>query len=77
MEEMRSRLPKVNMTYYVNDKTVRAIHHALDLPLKDATVTTNGHGESADEDEDGMVEEDMADDLYDPEGGGEGGIGGI
>ncbi|XP_070580461.1 intraflagellar transport protein 140 homolog isoform X2 [Ptychodera flava] len=33
MEEMRKRVPAMNMAYYVNMRTVEAIHKALDIPL--------------------------------------------
>ncbi len=33
MEEMRQRLPTVNMTYYVDIRTIEAIHSGLGIPL--------------------------------------------
>ena len=33
MEDMRSRIPTVNMAYYVNMRTIEAVHRALDIPL--------------------------------------------
>ena len=32
---MRNRIPKLNMPYYVNMKTIEAVHRALDIPMKD------------------------------------------
>ena len=33
MEEMRTRIPTVNMAYYINIRTIEAIHQALGIPL--------------------------------------------
>ena len=33
MQEMRQRIPTVNMAYYVDIKTIETIHSALGIPL--------------------------------------------
>ncbi len=33
MQELRKRIPNVNIGYYVNIKTIEAVHRALDIPL--------------------------------------------
>ncbi|KAM4697334.1 intraflagellar transport protein 140 homolog [Rhinophrynus dorsalis] len=33
LEEMRSKMPSVNLTYYVSQSTVEAVHRALSIPL--------------------------------------------
>ena len=33
MEEMRQRIPTVNMVYYVDIRTLEAVHSALGIPL--------------------------------------------
>ena len=33
MEEMRQRIPNVNMVYYVDVRTLEAVHSALGIPL--------------------------------------------
>lgn len=64
LEEMRNKIPKVNVTFYVNIKTIQQIHKALDVPMKDQD--TNGvriGGGGADEDEGEEVEEDVVDET--------------
>ena len=34
MEEMRERIPSVNMGFYIDMQTIEAIHTALGLPMK-------------------------------------------
>lgn len=34
LEQMRSKIPNLNMSYYVNMKTVERIHQLLDIPLR-------------------------------------------
>ena len=33
MEELRQRIPTVNMAYYVDIRTIEAVHSALGMPL--------------------------------------------
>ena len=62
IEEMRSRLRTVNLSYYVDPKIIAAVHQALDIPLKE-TQQPNGFHMGANEEEDGeVVEEDVIDD---------------
>ncbi|XP_033108707.1 intraflagellar transport protein 140 homolog [Anneissia japonica] len=63
MEEMRSRIPTVNMAFYVNMRTIEAIHRALDIPLG------RGMGaEKKDEDDGDEVEEEVQEE-YDEDNG--------
>ncbi len=65
MQELRQRVQGVNLTFYVNTRTIEVIHKALDIPLDRAVqpnVITNGDaGGSEDEGEilDEAVEEDI------------------
>lgn len=61
MEDMRQRVPTVNMAYYVNIKTVEAIHKSVGVPL--------GRGMGAerdlnDEDEGEEVEEEVDEEIF-------------
>ncbi|XP_060569057.1 intraflagellar transport protein 140 homolog [Ruditapes philippinarum] len=62
MDEMKGRISGVNMSYYVNMRTIQAVHQALDIPLSN-TINAgqmNGYRSAGHEDEDGdMVEEDV------------------
>ena len=33
MQELRERIPNVNVSFYVGIKTIEAVHRALDIPL--------------------------------------------
>lgn len=50
MQEMRSKIPNVNMAYYVNMAVIENIHRALGIPMG------RGHGAESNADE---VEDDM------------------
>ena len=59
MEEMRGRIPNVQLTFYVNMRTIEAIHRELNMPLS----RTDGPGKMAgygqDEDDGEIVEEEV------------------
>ncbi len=60
MEEMRARIPTVNMAYYINMRTIETIHQALDIPLgRGMGAEERGGGDIDDDDE---VEEDVQED---------------
>lgn len=65
MEEMKVKIPKVNLAYYINVKTIETVHKALDVPL---SKSMNGvHLSNGVEEENGeMVDEDVIDD-YSPD----------
>ena len=42
MEEMKGRISGVNLAYYVNMRTLQAVHQALDIPLSKTIDTTAG-----------------------------------
>lgn len=68
LEEMRGKLPGIQLGYYVNMKTIEAIHRALDIPLTQKTIDKqiNGFSRSGmgEEEEGEFVEEDVIDDSY-------------
>lgn len=71
LEEMRGRMPGTQLAYYVNMKTIEAVHRALDIPLKDRPVDNRINGFSrggGDEEEGEFVEEEVIDDMF---GGGD------
>ena len=54
MEEMRQRLPTVNMAYYVDIRTIESIHSGLGIPLGrgiGAGVTRSEGGDGGDGEE--------------------------
>ncbi|XP_064637216.1 intraflagellar transport protein 140 homolog [Lineus longissimus] len=69
MEEMKNRIPKVNMAYYVNMRTIESIHRALDIPLPrgqgpDKINGMNGFGKHDNDELDGEeVQEDVIDEI--------------
>ena len=66
MQEMRQRIPTVNMAYYVEIKTIEAIHSALGIPLGrgvGADVTQKGSGRNSDEESEG--EESVGEEVED------------
>lgn len=72
LEEMRSRLPGVQLAYYVNMKTIEAVHRALDIPFTNRATDNRINGFSRtggglnENEEDGgeFVEEEVIDDAY-------------
>lgn len=65
MEEMKMRIPNVNMAYYINVRTIESVYRALDMPLPKTITnrTMNGYGG---EEEDGeIVEEEVVDHYHD------------
>lgn len=64
MEEMKSRIPALNMTYYVNMRTIESVHRALDIPLSH-TITSKMNGMyGGGEEEEGEVVEEEVDHIY-------------
>ena len=66
MEDMRSRIPTVNMAYYVNIRTIEAVHKALGIPLDRGMGAETAPGQGDDDDDD--VEEDVQEEFQDDEG---------
>ncbi|XP_033630790.1 intraflagellar transport protein 140 homolog [Asterias rubens] len=64
MEDMRSRIPTVNMAYYVNMRTIEAVHRALDIPLGRGMGAETAPGQGDEDD----VEEEVQEDFQDDEG---------
>ena len=68
MEDLRSRMPRVNVAYYVNMQTIEQIHRALDLPIKDAQPgrQINGYNNTPEgEEEMGEEVEEEVPEMYD------------
>ncbi|XP_022095457.1 intraflagellar transport protein 140 homolog isoform X2 [Acanthaster planci] len=65
MEDMRGRIPTVNMAYYVNMRTIEAVHRALDIPLGRGIGAETAGGQGEDDDD---VEEDVQEDFQEDEG---------
>ncbi|KAK7111421.1 intraflagellar transport protein 140 homolog [Littorina saxatilis] len=72
LEEMRSRLPGSQLAFYVNVKTIEAVHRALDIPYTNKATDNRlngfnrGGGEPEDEEGGEFVEEEVIDDMYPP-----------
>lgn len=64
MEEMRNRIPKLTMSYYINMKTLEAIHRAMDIPFKGVGGGLNGF-QNGDEEDGEEIDEDVIDEAYD------------
>ena len=65
MEEIKGRISSVNLAYYVNMRTIEAVHQALDIPLSRTIDTKQMNGYRSvmggQEEEDGeIVEEEVA-----------------
>lgn len=57
MEEMRQRLPTVNMAYYVEMSTIEAIHSGLGIPLGRGTGGGVRHEPGEESDDESVGEE--------------------
>lgn len=64
MEEMRKRIPCVNLTYYVSQRTIEAVHRGLGIPLSRNPVPERIRHNSMEDNKE--VEEDVADEVEDP-----------
>lgn len=56
MEEMRARIPTVNMAYYINMKTIETVHKALDIPMGRG-MGVKESGDNEDEEDEELEEE--------------------
>ncbi|TFK04093.1 ankyrin repeat domain-containing protein 33 [Platysternon megacephalum] len=64
LEEMRKRIPCVNLTYYVNERTIEAVHRGLGIPWNRNPVPERIRHNSMEDNKE--VEEDVADEVKDP-----------
>ncbi|XP_073219058.1 intraflagellar transport protein 140 homolog isoform X5 [Lepidochelys kempii] len=64
LEEMRKRIPCVNLTYYVNERTIQAVHRGLGIPWNRNPVPERIRHNSIEDNKE--VEEDVADEVEDP-----------
>ena len=51
MQEMRAKIPNVNIAYYINMKIIETVHKALDIPL--------GRGQGAERNAEEEIPEDV------------------
>lgn len=63
MEEMRRRVPNVNMAYYVNMKTIEVVHKAVGAPLGRGMGAEREIRGELDEDEGEEVEEEVEEEM--------------
>ncbi|XP_069503073.1 intraflagellar transport protein 140 homolog isoform X2 [Ambystoma mexicanum] len=61
LEEMRKRLPSVNLNYYVNQRNIETIHRALGIPMSRNSMPERIRHNSMEDGEE--VDEEVADDL--------------
>lgn len=64
MQEMRQRIPTVNMTYYVDIKTIESIHSILGIPLGRGIGAETGNGQR-DLEEESEEEESVGEEVED------------
>ena len=66
LEEIRGRMPRVQLAFYVNMKTIEAVHRALDIPLNKSTDNRFDRSQGVDDDEveEDFVEEEVIDEVY-------------
>ncbi|XP_020899151.2 intraflagellar transport protein 140 homolog, partial [Exaiptasia diaphana] len=64
MEDMRQRVPTVNMAYYVNMKTIEAVHKSLGIPLGRGMGAEREIKAGLDEDEGEEVEEEVEEEIF-------------
>ena len=64
MQEMRQRIPTVNMGYYVDIKTIESIHSALGIPLGRGIGAEAGNGQR-DQEEESEGEESVGEEVED------------
>lgn len=63
MEEMRQRVPNINMAYYVNMKTIEVVHKAVGAPLGRGMGAEREIRGELDEDDGEEVEEDVEEEM--------------
>uniref|UniRef100_A0A8C3C4F6 Intraflagellar transport protein 140 homolog n=1 Tax=Cairina moschata TaxID=8855 RepID=A0A8C3C4F6_CAIMO len=63
LEEMRKRIPCTNLTYYVNQQTIEAVHRGVGIPISQSLFPEQSHHSSMETKE---VEEEVAEEVEDP-----------
>ena len=61
MQELRSRMPAVSLSYFVNVSTIEVVHSAVGAPLN-RTNLANGDGRKIADGSD----DDVAEEIYSP-----------
>lgn len=70
MEEMKSRIPNVNLAYYINMSTIEAVSEALDLPIirsnrgNNAKTEETNKGDADEESGEEIAEEVPDENIY-------------
>lgn len=62
LEEMQKRIPAANLSYYVPQQTIEAVHRGAGVPLSRTLVPEHIHHSGAENKE---VEEEVADEVED------------
>ena len=68
MQELRQRIPSVNMAYYISMRTIESIHKALGIPLgrgMGGEFNKNGMINGDDIEDGEIVDEEVPDEAYD------------
>lgn len=60
---MRKRIPCTNLTYYVNQQTIEAVHRGVGIPISQSLFPEQSHHSSMETKE---VEEEVAEEVEDP-----------
>uniref|UniRef100_A0A803XVH6 Intraflagellar transport 140 n=1 Tax=Meleagris gallopavo TaxID=9103 RepID=A0A803XVH6_MELGA len=63
LEQMRKRIPRTNLTYYVKQQTIEAVHRGAGIPISQALVPEQSRHSSV---ENKDVEEEVADEVEGP-----------
>ncbi|XP_075623347.1 intraflagellar transport protein 140 homolog isoform X2 [Balearica regulorum gibbericeps] len=63
LEEMQKRIPAMNLTYYVTQQTIEAVHRGVGIPISRTLVPEQIRHSSVENKE---VEEEVADEVEDP-----------
>ena len=62
LEELRTRMPRSNIAYYINSQLIEQVHRAVEVPLKSGELGgVNGYHNSPEEELGEEVEEDVPD----------------
>lgn len=66
MQELRQRVPSLNMSFYVNTRTIEVVYKALDIPADRAAGHHKGitnHDSEGSEDEGEILDEAVEEEL--------------
>jgi len=70
MQDLRSRLPTINLSYYINMRTIEAVHTAVGVPVRGAQGYDNGPANKViSNGQDDVVDDEVTEELYDDDNG--------